>query len=232
VPLAERFRAAHRGTGTRIWENERALPFAWWVPGFVHVPDDQTLDLLTSPRFDPRVTALVPEEVNGLSATGAPSTPEGSRVSVVRRTFNTVALDVTAPAAGLVVVNQTAAPGWRARVDGQPAPLYTANAIQLAVLVPQGARRVELEYVPGSVQAGLAISGVTAIALVGWAALSRRRRRPAGASGVSVPGAAAGDHGPAPSADGDTAAGSAPAPPHRDGQTPAAPAPARQTAAR
>jgi hypothetical protein len=69
-------------------------------------------------------------------------------------------------------------PGWRARVDGVPAPLLRANVAFRAVAVPAGRHRVELTYRPSGVGAGLAISGLAALALAGLAWRARGRSAP------------------------------------------------------
>jgi lipoteichoic acid glycosylation protein len=75
---------------------------------------------------------------------------------------------------GQLVVLEGYAPGWRARVDGLPAPVAAGNGIFLTVPLGKGEHRVELAYRPPSVLLGLAISGATlaAVALglgVPWA---------------------------------------------------------------
>jgi hypothetical protein len=194
IPLSARFSLAYHGEGVRIWENRRAQPFAWWVPSYSLVEDDgAALEALANGTVDPTsdalLTARIPELAPNSSTrlafpavsevpASSPGQVNGSRVVVTRRTSNTLSLDVSAPAAGLVVVGQTTAPGWQARVDGNPATVYEANGAQQAVYVPAGARRVELWYLPLSVALGATLSTVVALSLGGWAlwiALGRRR---------------------------------------------------------
>jgi uncharacterized membrane protein YfhO len=59
---------------------------------------------------------------------------------------------------GLLVVAVSAAPGWRARVDGADAVLVTANAAFMGVVVPPGRRKVDIEYRPSSFALGLYVS--------------------------------------------------------------------------
>jgi len=63
--------------------------------------------------------------------------------------------------------------GWRASVDGDPAPVLQANALFRAVPVPAGRPRVELRYRPPEAALGAALSALAAVlGLVAW---SRRR---------------------------------------------------------
>ena len=55
-------------------------------------------------------------------------------------------LDVSPEADGLLVVSQPFYPGWRARVDGEPVPIYRVDYLLQGVPVGAGARRVELTY--------------------------------------------------------------------------------------
>jgi hypothetical protein len=79
---------------------------------------------------------------------------------------------------GWLVRTQNAMPGWRAWVDGKPAPVLMADGILQAVPYPRGASQVVLRYEPASFRSGLFVS---LMALAGLAFL--RTVRP----GVSRP---------------------------------------------
>ena len=51
--------------------------------------------------------------------------------------------------------------GWRARVDGQPTPVYLANFLFRAVYLPPGPHVVDFVFEPLSLRLGLAISVAT-----------------------------------------------------------------------
>ncbi|NQU56554.1 MAG: hypothetical protein HQ513_04910 [Rhodospirillales bacterium] len=53
---------------------------------------------------------------------------------------------ISAPDGGVVVVNTTALPFWRASADGISLPIVAVNQIQLAVRVPAGAERIVFQY--------------------------------------------------------------------------------------
>jgi hypothetical protein len=59
-----------------------------------------------------------------------------------------IELDVTAPAAGVLVVAESWAPGWTARVDGDDAAVFRASYLSMGVIVPSGTHRVQLEFTP------------------------------------------------------------------------------------
>jgi len=71
-------------------------------------------------------------------------------------------------------------PGWKAFVDGQPAPILRANDAFKAVVLPAGEHTVEFAFMPARVFAGVAISGGTAagaLALLVAAFIGARRAR-------------------------------------------------------
>jgi hypothetical protein len=150
---AERFRPVHRGEQVRIWENPNAYPFAWWTAG------------LNAETTAPAVDAVARPDARGT-------------VTLLRRGFNAVDLDVASPSAGHAIVNQMIAPGWRAFVDGRRTPLVVANRGQQAVPLNAGRQRVSLRYLPADAVAGAALSGGTAAALALWF-FSAARRAPA-----------------------------------------------------
>jgi uncharacterized membrane protein YfhO len=70
----------------------------------------------------------------------------------------------------MVVVSDTFYPGWRARVDRQPAEIFEVNGAMRGVLVPKGTHTVTMRYRPLSVYLGAALSllgvlGALALAL-------------------------------------------------------------------
>ena len=88
-------------------------------------------------------------------------------------------LDIDAPAAGILVVNEAWSPGWRARIDGASATLFRANYMLRALIVPAGHHRIELAYAsPYRVTLLLGLLGgllVLVVACVPWRALDRCR---------------------------------------------------------
>ncbi|MER3514795.1 MAG: hypothetical protein C4310_10770, partial [Chloroflexota bacterium] len=69
-------------------------------------------------------------------------------------------------------------PGWRAFVDGRPVSILRADAVLQAIVLPAGARYVELIYLPMTFIVGAAISAVTlaSVAILWWRV--RRGRQP------------------------------------------------------
>lgn len=74
---------------------------------------------------------------------------------------------------------ETFDPGWSARVDGRRVPLVALEDRFLAVRLPAGGGRIDLEYRPVGLAAGAATSLAAALALAGLALAGRVRGRPA-----------------------------------------------------
>jgi hypothetical protein len=71
---------------------------------------------------------------------------------------NRLVIDIHAPGAGWLVLSDVWYPGWRAWVDGQPAPVRRANYLFRAVEVPDGDHQVVFTYQPLSFFLGLGAS--------------------------------------------------------------------------
>lgn len=131
-----------------------------------------TLELVRSERFDPRQDVALPGR--------APEDPSGpavpARVAVEAVEANRAAASIEAAGDGHVIFSRTYFPAWRALLDGRPAPVAVANARELAVAVPAGRHRVELEYDAGPFRRGVALQAAAVAAAVVVAAAARPRR--------------------------------------------------------
>jgi uncharacterized membrane protein YfhO len=88
---------------------------------------------------------------------------QGSRVGISARLA----------CAGMVVVSDTYYPGWRAWVDGRPAPIYPMDGAMRGVVVPAGLHLITMRYRPPIVYEGAALS---LVGIVGAIVLARSKR--------------------------------------------------------
>ena len=86
----------------------------------------------------------------------------------------TCTIGTDSPGGGYVVFNESCFPGWRASIDGAPAPILRANHLFQTVRVPADRHEVRFEYSSRFLGFGMALSGLSLLALVGW--MLRRRR--------------------------------------------------------
>jgi len=159
----------------RLYERERGeettylhrlldpSPRAYIVHEARVVRDDEVLESLAAPDFDPSRTALLTEEIE-LSLPEAPQL--GSSVRIFEREATTIVLEVDAVTDGLLVLSEVDYPGWQVYIDGQEGKIYRANYILRAIPVEEGHHRVTLVYAPLSFKIGAGISAFTLMTIL------------------------------------------------------------------
>jgi uncharacterized membrane protein YfhO len=75
--------------------------------------------------------------------------------------------------AGLVVLADLWDEGWRAYLNGRPAPILRVDHAIRGVVVPAGAGSLEFRYSPASFSLGVILAGVGGAALLAWAVVVR-----------------------------------------------------------
>jgi hypothetical protein len=136
------------------------LPRSYAVQGVRVADGPAALAALADAAFDPSRTVILPA---GAPAAASPAFIGTSRIVELRP--DRVVLDAEMSEAGHVVLVDAYGAGWRATVDGQPAPLLRANVAFRAVPVPPGRHRIELLCRPASVVIGLAVSLLALVAV-------------------------------------------------------------------
>jgi len=162
--------------GVRTYRVRDAWPHAWAVhEAVVATSDEETWAILNAPDFDPARRVVLPHELD-IALPGEDTT--GSRVEVVDYTPTRISLQADMVDHGLLVLSDVDYPGWQARVDGQPAPIYRANYLLRAVPVEAGQHRIVVYYDPPLFKVGLAITVLTLLgsgALLGGTALRSKK---------------------------------------------------------
>lgn len=170
----------HDGPDARVYANAAVVPRAHLVAAQQVIPDDdRLLRRIGAPSFDAASVALTERTVPGIPRVGPGGRPAGAggarilddpdpdRVSVVS----------TATRPALLVLSDLDYPGWKATVDGRPAPISRVNYAFRGVRVPTGRHRVEFRYEPASVRIGAGISLVALFVLLGLTAVGIVRAR-------------------------------------------------------
>lgn len=148
--------ARERGEG--VVELAGALSAAYWVPlDRVAVFDDRPAALRQVLSVAPSPVAILEESgdddgrLQALLA-AANGDQRGTELSVAGRAFelhrDRLAVEIEAPASGMIVINEAWYPGWRAEVDGVATPVHRVNALVRGVFVEAGAHRVEMFFRP------------------------------------------------------------------------------------
>lgn len=164
---------------TRLHRLNSVYPRLWWAQKARRIEDKAALALLADPGFDPQREILIAESDADVLGEGW---EEGrmrfgdggdATVKVDGRGPGHLEIRVRSAEQGLLFISENFMPGWRAEWTGAerpslPARLPVARAHHafLAVPVPAGEGTVELTYRPASVRWGIAISGVSWIALL------------------------------------------------------------------
>ena len=180
--------------GIAVLQNERAFPRAYVVPeGIARTrTDDSALVRMTSRPFDAvRQVTLEDGPFEGLPPAvltrprfGQPLDPatQPTPAKVTDISSDHVRVETPVGPGGFLVLTDLYHRGWRARVDGQPAPVYLANFLFRAVYLPPGPHVVDFVFEPLSLRLGLAISVATFLFATTVAVvlplLAERRRRP------------------------------------------------------
>ena len=107
-----------------------------------------------------------------------PITVPAAEASEVTLTFpdeRHVRMRVRSRSGGLVVLHDAFAPGWRATIDGQNAPVLPVNILSRGVVVAPGDHTIAMAYLPPGLLLGLLISSVTVAFAVVMKMRSNRR---------------------------------------------------------
>jgi hypothetical protein len=134
--------------------NTRAMPRVWLNYATLPVESlEAAYALVFSPDFDPWRAATI---MHG-PALGNPGT--GS-IEVLAYGPNRAAFHVETSETALLVVSDLLYPGWRARIDRKPAPIYAVNGLFRGMIVPPGAHTVEMLFRPTSLRLGIGALGM------------------------------------------------------------------------
>jgi uncharacterized membrane protein YfhO len=119
-----------------------------------------------------------PRDLAGLDTVPPDAAPAPVAGRLVAYGANRVVVDIDAPAAGVVVLNEKLFPGWRATVDGADVTGFRANYLLRAVVVPAGPHRIAWSYHPPRYRALFVgwLAGLAFLAVAALAALRARRR--------------------------------------------------------
>ncbi len=163
----------------RLYRVKAALPRAYfsskWRWQDSHGEVEHRIFTSESSGFDPTICTEL-EHMPGLENNSLEPPDNGcvmpvaAKVSFLADSPDLVSIHTGSDRSGILVLADQNYPGWRAKVDGQSCPIFTANAFTRAVFVPKGEHTVAFTYRPVSLYAGIALSIVALI----WLVLLRR----------------------------------------------------------
>lgn len=164
----------HSSENAWIYRRPRVMPVTRLVSDVEIIAGDaQALERLHQPDFDPAQTVILRER---------PTCLDGEQVSDLNREARLVARDAaswqietSSPSPAILVLSESAYPGWRVAIDGNEAdPLLAYTALR-AVCIPAGNHTVRWVYSPTIYIAGALLS-LTAVVFCGWATWQTKKR--------------------------------------------------------
>ncbi len=124
-----------------IWSNPLLLSEVRVVGRAVPEPDGARALLAVVEVMDFEAAALVSGKVPTIDASAV-------NLELWRRTPTGLEASTQCDGPCLLILAQPWAPGWRAQIDGAPAPLVRTNVAGLGVVAPAGRHSIELDYRP------------------------------------------------------------------------------------
>lgn len=157
-----------------VYQNMKATSRAMVVPGAQVLPREAILERLRSPDFNAAETLYL-EEGTGHNP---PSTDFPRRVlSVSYPTPNQVLIEAETAEAAYLFLADVMYPGWKARVDGQAAPVQRANYLFRAVGLPPGRHTIQFTFEPRTWTLGWSASLLFLLGIVSTLAVAATRKR-------------------------------------------------------
>jgi hypothetical protein len=155
------------GTTATVLRLKETLPRAYTVPRVEsRDTDEDVIAAVLAPDFAPAAVAYTRERE-------AAGDYPGSRECAIRWVDDSpdhVALETRSPDRAFVVIADAHFPGWRARVDDRPVPLYRVNHLVRGVTVPAGAHRIRMDYEPPGWSAGVVSTRLAMLVAIALAA--------------------------------------------------------------
>ncbi len=161
--------------------NPDALGNVWFVDSIklVNNPDEEIQALY---NFNPKTTAIVDKKFESLLADFKPDNSGAGNIELVEYAPNMLKYHSISNQPKLAVFSEIYYPkGWKASIDGKPAPHFRANYVLRAMIVPAGEHRIEFTFDPPMWRVGKSIDLTSSLLLIlifvgwiGWSAFSKK----------------------------------------------------------
>ncbi|HMD14754.1 MAG TPA: YfhO family protein, partial [Bacteroidota bacterium] len=136
------------------------LPRAYFVYDARILSDDaQQKAFMESDAFIPSKTVVLDDDPH-FPLTSSSDSVAGS-VTITSYRLNSIALDVTAPHNGFLVLSEVYYPGWHAYDNGMQSPIYRGDWNLRAIPVREGKHSIEVRFEPDSFRHGEWITAAT-----------------------------------------------------------------------
>jgi hypothetical protein len=156
-----------------IYRNEGAAGQAYWAQEAVAASNEDDLAARMRASEDLRRTAVVLCDPQALPAK---LTPSAGPAEVEQAYEGYYRVKTDRPVEGYLVISDVWHPGWRARLDGVPVPLYRTNYALMGVRIGPSKHELVLEFRPSHWAAALGVSLASGAAVLLLATLGAIRR--------------------------------------------------------
>jgi hypothetical protein len=161
---AEGFSLVYDGE-VKIYRNDAVFPRAFMAHQYQLVEPGLSLtNYVCSPAWT-RDRKVLLDRPPSIASESAGDRPE--RAELTRHGDREVVVTTESPSNGILVLSETFYPGWKASVDGVPAPIMRAFYALKAVAVPRGKHTVRFVYDPFSFKLGVIVTAVSLLGVVG-----------------------------------------------------------------
>lgn len=159
-----------------VQENEHALPRGYLVEQAKILSADEAVKFVNSEDFTPTSTVVLErEQIRELPSA---VTLTKKAVKILEDIPGKFVAEVECDGHGWFVLMEQFLPGWKAKLDGKPVPIYRANACGMALQVPGGKHVISCHYAAPGVKVGIIVSvfGLFAYAILTWLAVKEKSR--------------------------------------------------------
>jgi hypothetical protein len=159
--------------GAGLFRVEQGLPTVFLAGRGEPSSDEDTVKRLFAPEVVGGALALLAPDAAALTGTAE----RAGTCTLTSYSPRRLQAHCHATRDALAVFVEQFDPGWRATVDGKPAPIARANLVMRAIRVTAGAHEIALEYRAPGLALGLTITLLTLAGLVALALMGRRAAR-------------------------------------------------------
>jgi hypothetical protein len=144
----------------KLYDNRGVLSRAFLADGLEIAPSLRAaVDVLRQPDWPAQSSAVAAAADVQPDESFQDSGPPGETILSVDEPERIV-VETNAIGRRVLILTDSAYPGWQATVDGAPAPIRTVNLLFRGVIVPAGTHTVAFSYEPTSWRLGLALSAL------------------------------------------------------------------------
>ena len=151
----------------KLVENTYAYGPAWFVQGTVQTetPDDEIYAIGNPEELSLQQYAVLGPDFRGAAPASLPG-DEADAVELLSYAPNEMRYRYEAASERILVFSEIWDKDWVATVDGKPLPLFRADWILRAAVVPAGKHEIVMRYAPAVYERGSAISRASSIPLL------------------------------------------------------------------